>query len=408
MKKLAVLIIIFSMLIIPLLKAQKVSHQFDAKANQNKREVSFMINHHQNNYKTTDATTYMEDSSYYMMWQNNAWKDYWKYVYTYTPFGKIAEEKDYSWDEISQIYNNYEKYTYTYNAQNQQVLHTFLALNVNNIWEDKDRTYSFYSNNLKVVDSSVFFNSSTLLWEIQSKASFVYDANNNLTSETYYNWNQTNNSWDNGYKVIYTNNTSGKPVELLGFNAGISSWDTSYRTTFTYNTNGYIIDQTTYNWDAGAHIWKTSVKLVYSYNTNSQLLNISRWQMNYNTGILQEVRRDGFSYDSNNNNTSINTTIWNSSAWVNAEKYINYWSLHQINAIDEQSNHTVKVFPNPATNTIYLNYYSNKPLNVRLFDVNGKLVTDKLITGNMLDISDLESGIYFVRLGNSVTKIIKK
>jgi hypothetical protein len=194
----------------------------------------------------------------------------------------------------------------------------------------------------------------------------------------------------------------------MGFNGGVSSWDTSYKITYVYNTNGNLAEETAYNWDAGSHSWQTSVKLVYSYNANLQMINISKWQWNYNTSSLQEVRRDEYSYDANNNNTSITTSVWAGSSWDNAEKHLNYWSLHQINGIEDYYNQSFKVFPNPATNTVYINNDKNMPVKIRLFDANGKVIIDKLISGNSIDISNIDAGIYFLRVGSNVSKIVKK
>lgn len=410
MKKLSILIIILSLAFSSLAEAQTLNnhYQSDKEKSHFKKSLSDLKNSHFN-VNEKSVSLYLEDSSYYMIWQSSAWKDYWKYVYTYNSYGKIAVENDFSWDGNLMIYRNYERFTFTYNSQNQLILHTFLNYEEStNTWDDRSRTYSFYNNNLKITDSSVFKNPGTSVWENQWKSSFTYDLNGNIASQTNYSWNQTNNVWENSYKIVYTNNSSGKPIELLTYNGGVSSWDTSAKTTIVYNTNGLIADETTYNWYQGSHTWDTSVKLVYSYNLSLQLINISKWQWNYNTNSLQEVRRDGFTYDANNNNTAITTTTWDGTAWVDSEKHLNYWSLHQVNSVEEQNNCKINIFPNPASNMVYFDNYSNKPLNIRLFDVNGKIVADKIVTGNTLDISDIESGIYFIRVENSIAKIIKK
>ncbi len=412
MKKLYFLLIFLVLAFLPEIKAQNVSTQnkFDAGKIKNQAGFQSLNNSHYNKTgKSADATTFLQDSSYYMLWQASAWKDYWKFVYTYTPNGNIAVENDFSWDGNLLIYRNYEKFTYTYNAQNQQILHTFLNFEESsNTWEDRSRMYSFYSNNLKVTDSSVFKNPGTSVWEIQWKSNYTYDINANITSQTNYSWNLTTNMWENSYKIVYTNNSSGKPIELMTYNGGVSSWDTSAKTTIVYNPNGLISDETFYSWDQGSHSWQTSVKLVYSYNANSQLLNITKWQWNYITSSLQEVRRDDYSYDANNNNSSVITKTWAGSSWDNAEKHLNYWSIHQINGLEEYYNQDFKVFPNPATNTVFFNNDKNMPLKIRLFDASGKIIIDKLISGNSIDISDLDAGVYFMSVGKKVSKIVKK
>jgi uncharacterized protein (TIGR02145 family) len=76
--------------------------------------------------------------------------------------------------------------------------------------------------------------------------------------------------------------------------------------------------------------------------------------------------------------------------------------------------HELKVilYPNPATDKIYL--YNVNYINtlIMIFDLHGNLVMSKKIDSNSIDISNLENGIYFIKLDISgkvfITKFIKK
>ncbi len=64
-------------------------------------------------------------------------------------------------------------------------------------------------------------------------------------------------------------------------------------------------------------------------------------------------------------------------------------------------------YPNPATNNIKLNSLNK---NIQIIDITGKLVKQILVTSHNqnINISDLQKGIYFVKSGNDVKKLIKK
>ncbi len=71
----------------------------------------------------------------------------------------------------------------------------------------------------------------------------------------------------------------------------------------------------------------------------------------------------------------------------------------------------ISIYPNPAKNVLTIN--SNVIIeSFNIFSSNGKLVKDKYLQNNKVDLSDLNSGIYFVKIesrNKTVTKkIIKK
>ena len=70
------------------------------------------------------------------------------------------------------------------------------------------------------------------------------------------------------------------------------------------------------------------------------------------------------------------------------------------------SSKTFSFYPNPATHYIKINANSN----VEIIDITGKTVKQVTINdrNQSIEISDLENGIYFVKVGNNVQKLIKK
>ncbi|OFY55053.1 MAG: hypothetical protein A2W93_13750 [Bacteroidetes bacterium GWF2_43_63] len=78
-------------------------------------------------------------------------------------------------------------------------------------------------------------------------------------------------------------------------------------------------------------------------------------------------------------------------------------------AISEMTDYSVGVFPNPATNSIIVNPHGMTfPQQVYIFNTCGNLVLSVEISGpESIDISDLQPGIYFLRMSEFVHQIMK-
>jgi ELWxxDGT repeat protein len=71
-----------------------------------------------------------------------------------------------------------------------------------------------------------------------------------------------------------------------------------------------------------------------------------------------------------------------------------------------------EIYPNPVSNDFVVNFESNKPAKVIIFDLNGRNLIEKEVLNNQkIDISSLNSNVYLVKIitdtGNFIKKIIK-
>ena len=80
------------------------------------------------------------------------------------------------------------------------------------------------------------------------------------------------------------------------------------------------------------------------------------------------------------------------------------------NAITEQNENGVEVFPNPATNIIYV-LNGTPGATVEIYNLNGVLITTETMDNQFaIQISNLPQGIYFLNLpsaGNTKYTFIK-
>ncbi|MDL2242782.1 C25 family cysteine peptidase, partial [Bacteroidales bacterium OttesenSCG-928-K03] len=99
----------------------------------------------------------------------------------------------------------------------------------------------------------------------------------------------------------------------------------------------------------------------------------------------------------NNYNTLLTKTVITFPNWVGINNHSN--------------NESLNVYPNPADNSIFveISEKDNENLMIEILNISGQVViTQKIKSQNIIDISSLSSGAYFVRYGDSTTKFVKK
>ncbi len=77
--------------------------------------------------------------------------------------------------------------------------------------------------------------------------------------------------------------------------------------------------------------------------------------------------------------------------------------------VDDDKISAIKIYPNPSADIIHIEGIQfNENNKLTLYDIHGKLILEKYITDNTtIDISSLESGIYFIKLNDTYSKVIK-
>ena len=68
----------------------------------------------------------------------------------------------------------------------------------------------------------------------------------------------------------------------------------------------------------------------------------------------------------------------------------------------------VKMFPNPAKDTVQFSVNSNENLDVQIFDMLGKSVMRVDNVRNAVNVSELNSGLYFVQMTLGAQQATKK
>ena len=81
-----------------------------------------------------------------------------------------------------------------------------------------------------------------------------------------------------------------------------------------------------------------------------------------------------------------------------------------ITGIDEiLSSNNVNIYPNPTRNTIYIETDEINIETISIYDTNGRLITKRFVNNNQVDLTNLQTGIYIIKINNTNTtfKIVK-
>ena len=199
---------------------------------------------------------------------------------------------------------------------------------------------------------------------ISPRLDITHDSDNKIyiTGGIIFN-NFPTKQWSNAY---YQSSTSGNDAFILAFTGSDSLFWATY-------FGGYDSD-----YGAGITTYKNQklylVGNTHSSNTSFPLAHLSNacWQPNNAGGDDCFISRFGLLPISNVNIADINTNKYN-----------------------------ISVFPNPASEKIYVDFGENKVTNINLFTINGSLIYKDSIKNQKtkeIDISSLPTGVYFLQI----------
>ncbi|MGB0431276.1 MAG: T9SS type A sorting domain-containing protein, partial [Bacteroidia bacterium] len=136
----------------------------------------------------------------------------------------------------------------------------------------------------------------------------------------------------------------------------------------------------------------------FYFNVNGVKYDASKCKTNIVSGILSQ---DFF--DSRFTLRQTYKTIWEPKiiigALINGKSYLNPWIPTSTNEVQSAD---LKIYPNPAQNTLFLNHSFNNNTQVEVYTTDGKLlIQDNLGSNeNSIDVSQLSSGTYLLKMVN--------
>ena len=318
-----------------------------------------------------------------------------------TPFDTINYQITAGLVTSNQSTLNPTKNLYAYNTNNnlvsseKQVLYSFSS----NWQTESKEEYEYYSNGLKSVTRR-YFSDQILLISVDS---MFYNNNNKLIK----------------FKKTEFNISTGQPTNI--FQSIISYNGNEVSNVKTFFGNSFTFFNLQLNWDidynyvagkvnqiTGTGIGGEMVLIDYTYDNLNQKI---RSVIGYKNGALD--RKEEYEYDNNGFITKekLQTSSSPGVLYVTNENKFYYEQSTTSTGIYENSNSFFSVFPNPASDqiTIETNEYlmGNE---FAIYNSIGKSVRKGSITTKetIVNLNDLATGIYILRINKQVYKVIKQ
>lgn len=343
------------------------------------------------------------------------------------------------------FWDDYLKDTLIYDSSGNLIEDLILRLDTNNnMWiNDATTQYTYDLNNNRTGGLFMRWNLSQSNWENWSRYSWTYDLNNHLTD--YFSERWQFGSWVNSLKIKYNTNINGKFINhVADYWNSSNMWIKIDSTTYAYNTNGLILEILGRNWVNSLNNWVYAEKESFNYGANDSLSRKLHEQ--WENGNWTIDRDWNYVYDSNDYLIhsygdywvdSVNTWFpWFTTDFVNYANgkvdtafhnflfvstnlfdtfsvtdydYVNFSSVNNVTYNLEN----LFLFPNPVDDILYFDseLKSGQTKILEIYSLKGELVYKRKNASNSINISDIPSGIYSLKIILSdklyTTKFIK-
>jgi uncharacterized repeat protein (TIGR02543 family) len=102
------------------------------------------------------------------------------------------------------------------------------------------------------------------------------------------------------------------------------------------------------------------------------------------------------------------TNLWNFATDVVTTDIILYAKWDKINSVQNFTDDALCVFPNPASDMLYIKGEGSENLSISIFDLTGTIVWNGMVNGQSVNLSQLPAGCYILKIFNHTeSKIIR-
>jgi hypothetical protein len=295
---------------------------------------------------------------------------------------------------------NPTKNLYAYNTNNnlvsseKQVLYSFSP----NWQTESKEEYEYYSNGLKSVTRK-YFSDEILLISVDS----MFYNNNKLIKFKSTDFNISTGQPTNIFESIISYNGNEVSNVKIFFGSSFTFFNLQLNWDIDYTYSAAKVSQIT-----GTGIGGEMVLIDYTYDNLNQKI---RSVIGYKNGALD--RKEEYEYDNNGFITKekLQTSSSPGVLYVTNENKFYYELSASTTSIYENSNSFFSIFPNPASDQITIE--TNESLmgsEFAIYNSIGKSVLKGSITSKetIVDLNDLATGIYILRINKQVYKVIKQ
>lgn len=246
-----------------------------------------------------------------------------------------------------------------------------------------------------------------------------YDSYGRKTSHSWYKWDKDLNSWVFQSDEFYT--YSGDTL-ITSSSEGIDDKEV------IYYTNGLRDSTVRFEKDNG--VWEKFSSSKYTYNADNNPAVIVDYSYDKTSQTFNPSTKSDYNYgiDENGKNYGYFTYLfWNGTTWTNTIDQSGYqivqiiqgtfyYKIKEVKPTTEDELTkcaSIRIYPNPATESVYINSDEETENTVSVYTLNGERVFYQQVKGNeYIPVSTLPNGIYLITVTNQKgilkEKLIKK
>lgn len=376
----------------------------------------------------------------------------WKDVYTYSEGGKV--EIAYTWEE--QLWQPSLKTETTVEDDDELAL---VSRWRNEAWEPYQRVRYQYLDTPsgRLLEEVLTEASEDTAWVGVNYTVYEYDDQGRILCYTYYNGLNGLGEWRPYNKREYTYNEDGQLVFRLLYNSRNGDWRESQKDTLFYDENQRCVEMMSYRkggWGPGANQWMESEKYEITYTADGQVESETNYTAGWFSSEMTMEGKTGYTFDAQGNLLMKTMSVFNEEDWVVRDVYenifnpsvnanevlgmtelwvanldngmgyvlgqdmplINGWKSCSIassyldtqfalycsgfQSVGEQQVTALKAWADQGRLTVV----SPHPVEISVFDLTGRLVVSR--SNETSGTFDLKPGLYLVRGGNEVVKVM--
>ncbi|MBT8254468.1 MAG: BspA family leucine-rich repeat surface protein [Bacteroidia bacterium] len=236
------------------------------------------------------------------------------------------------------------------------------------------------------------FNQDIGAWDVGN----VTNMRNMFFNDYYHPFNKNIGNWN----VSNVTNMSGMFYNAINFNQDINSWDVSSVTNMSFMFNGATdFQQNIGNWDVGNVSFMQGMFGTNALVTEYYDALLNGWSSNPNLQTNVGFNAGSATYCNGVNGRAILTDTFN---WNVLDGGYDCSTL----GLSHAENFDLKIYPNPA-NELLTVAGLNSSMDLCVYDLTGKLLL-KVFDTDHIDVKDLSSGIYLLKLSSGTDVLIKR
>lgn len=349
----------------------------------------------------------LQTESLCQVWANNNWRNATRRLTTYTANDDVLTDKNYYWDTVSVawIQNGFQQ-DYTYNANNERILQMQVYLTSGVPTDSSRTTFTYDANSNEITNLREGWTSSNPVWRNIQMFINTYTTNNQMDSTYNLIWNNTNLVFDTSYLTTYAYDAQGNKILYLNHQRNGAGWSYMSKQTYIYDANNNYTTYSYFNWDNFASAWTETNRNEYTFNGTNATYALT---LNFNSlvGTLINSYQTHYYYDANDNLDYFLSENWNmnTSSWEFSYKLRYFYDCTPL-AIEELSAMEMRCYPNPANDMLKVELATASP--IEIVSITGKtMATYPAQLLHTVDVSSFPAGVYFVKTNDAVRKINK-